>query len=117
MGEVFLAGRILVGGYYLLSAAHHFADLGALAEHAAAVGVPLPALAVAVAGILLAVAGLTVILGIYPDIGIAALLLFFIPVTIVMHAFWADRKSPFKGFHNTYFQEHPKSNCCDNSVN
>ncbi len=28
MGEIFLAGRILVGGYYLLSAAHHFADLG-----------------------------------------------------------------------------------------
>jgi len=90
MGEIFLAGRILVGGYYLLSAAHHFADLGALAEHAAALGVPLPALAVAVAGVLLAVGGLTLILGIYPDIGIAALLLFFIPVTIVMHAFWAE---------------------------
>lgn len=91
MGEVFLAGRILVGGYYLLGAAHHFTDLGTLAAQAGALGVPLPELAVAVAGVLLAVAGLTLIFGLYPDVGIAALVLFFIPVTVVMHAFWADR--------------------------
>ncbi len=91
MEELFLAGRLLTGGFYLLSAFHHFTDLDSLARSAASMGVPLPAVAVAVAGILLAIAGVTLILGVYPDIGIAALVLFFVPVTVVMHAFWADR--------------------------
>jgi uncharacterized membrane protein YphA (DoxX/SURF4 family) len=91
MEELFLAGRLLVGGFYLLSAFHHFTDLESLARATGSLGVPLPAAAVVVAGILLAIAGVTLILGIYPDIGIAALVLFFVPVTVVMHAFWADR--------------------------
>lgn len=91
MEELFLAGRLLAGGFYLMSAFHHFADLDSLARSAASMGVPLPAVAVAVAGILLAIAGVTLILGVFPDIGIAALVLFFVPVTVVMHAFWADR--------------------------
>jgi uncharacterized membrane protein YphA (DoxX/SURF4 family) len=91
MGEIFLAGRILVGGYYLLSAFHHFADVSALSRYAASAGVPAPQAAVIVAGILLAVAGLCLILGVYPDIGVAALVLFFVPVTFMMHAFWTDR--------------------------
>ena len=91
MEELFLAGRLLAGGFYLLSAFHHFSDLDSLARSAGSMGVPLPAVAVAVAGILLAIAGVTLILGVYPDIGIAALVLFFVPVTVVMHAFWADR--------------------------
>jgi putative oxidoreductase len=91
MEELFLAGRLLAGGFYLLSAFHHFTDLESLARYAGAMGVPFPAAAVAVAGILLAIGGVTLILGIYPDIGIAALVLFFVPVTVVMHAFWMDR--------------------------
>lgn len=91
MGGLFLAGRILLGGYYLFSAFHHFTDVGALAHHAAAAGVPAPTAAVLVAGVLLAIAGVTFLLGAYPDVGVAALALFFIPVTVVMHAFWADK--------------------------
>ena len=91
MEELFLAGRLLAGGFYLMSAFHHFTDLDSLARSAASMGVPLPVVAVAVAGVLLAIAGVTLILGVYPDIGIAALVLFFVPVTVVMHAFWADR--------------------------
>jgi putative oxidoreductase len=87
----FLAGRILLGGYYLMGAFHHFADLGTMARHASAHGVPMPEVAVAVAGVLLAVAGLSLLLGIYPAVGVASLVLFLVPVTLTMHAFWADR--------------------------
>ncbi|HEY6476370.1 MAG TPA: DoxX family protein [Polyangia bacterium] len=90
MEEIFLTGRILVGGYYLFGAVHHFADLGKLARYAGAAGVPIPQVAVAVSGLLLVVAGLSFILGMYPDIGIAALVLFLVPVTVMMHAFWSD---------------------------
>jgi putative oxidoreductase len=86
----FLAGRILLGGYYLMGAFHHFADVGKMAGFAAAHGVPMPQVAVVVAGILLAVAGLSLLLGIYPGVGVAALALFLVPVTLSMHAFWAD---------------------------
>jgi len=91
MGEIFLAGRILAGGFYLFSAFHHFSDTASLARYAGSVGVPLPELAVLVSGLLLAIAGVTLILGVYPDVGVAALVLFFVPVTVMMHAFWADR--------------------------
>ncbi|HEY4186762.1 MAG TPA: DoxX family protein [Polyangia bacterium] len=91
MEEIFLAGRILLGGYYLFGAIHHFTDTATLARYAAAAGVPLPTVAVVGAGILLAIAGVSFILGIYPDVGVAALVLFLVPVTVMMHAFWADR--------------------------
>jgi putative oxidoreductase len=86
----FLAGRVLLGGYYLMGAFHHFADVGKMAGFAAAHGVPMPEVSVVVAGILLAVAGFSLLLGIYPGVGVAALALFLVPVTLSMHAFWAD---------------------------
>jgi uncharacterized membrane protein YphA (DoxX/SURF4 family) len=91
MAQAFILGRILVGCFYLFSAFHHFTQLGLLARHAAMHGVPAPHLAVAVAGVLLAIAGLTLLLGLYPEVGVVALVLFFVPVTLFMHAFWADR--------------------------
>ena len=90
MAQLFLIGRILVGCYYLLSAFNHFAALGPLTRYAALHNVPAPALAVVVAGSLLGVAGLSLLLGLYPEVGVAALVLFFVPVTFVMHAFWTE---------------------------
>jgi uncharacterized membrane protein YphA (DoxX/SURF4 family) len=86
----FLAGRVLLGGYYLMGAFHHFAGVGTMAHMAAAHGVPMPEVAVVVAGILLAVAGFSLLLGIYPGVGVASVVLFLVPVTLSMHAFWAD---------------------------
>jgi putative oxidoreductase len=88
MREAFLVGRILVGGYYVWSGINHFAKLDALTRYADARGVPLPALAVAVSGLLLLIAGLTFLLGVYPRVGVIAAALFLIPVTLMMHQFW-----------------------------
>ena len=52
-------------------------------------GVPLPQLAVAVAGILLLAGGISVLLGICRVIGLICLIAFLVPVTFIMHAFWA----------------------------
>lgn len=91
MAQAFLVGRILVGAYYLMGAFNHFANLHMMARYTAMHGVPAPQVAVAVAGLLLGVAGLSLILGLYPQVGVAALVLFLVPVTLTMHAFWADR--------------------------
>ena len=90
MAQAFLLGRVIIGCYYLFSAYHHFADVGALTHAAAAHGVPYAGAAVIVAGVLLAIAGVTLLLGVFPEVGVAAVVLFLIPVTLTMHAFWAD---------------------------
>jgi uncharacterized membrane protein YphA (DoxX/SURF4 family) len=91
MAGAFLVGRILVGCYYLMGAFHHFTQVHQLARHAGAHGVPAPEVAVLGAGVLLLVAGLSFLLGIFPRLGVAAIVAFLVPVTLVMHAFWADR--------------------------
>ena len=91
MAQAFLLGRILVGCYYLQSAYHHFTAVGHMSRAAAAHGVPAPEAAVIGAGVLLLVAGLSFLLGVFPRLGVAAIVLFLVPVTIIMHPFWADR--------------------------
>ena len=91
MAQAFLVGRILVGCYYLQSAFHHFTAVGPMSRAAAAHGVPAPELAIIVAGVLLLVAGLSFLLGVLPQVGVGAIVLFLVPVTLIMHAFWADR--------------------------
>jgi len=89
MSFAFLIGRLIVGAYYIYSGIHHFLELSQLAAYAKSKGVPAPEIAVAGAGLLLLLAGITLLLGYEPGVGVAALVLFFVPVTIMMHNFWA----------------------------
>jgi putative oxidoreductase len=89
MTIAFLAGRIMVGAFYLYNAWHHFYELGRLSEYAKSKGIPLPQLAVLGGGVLLLTGGITILLGIFPEVGVAALVVFFLPVTFMMHNFWA----------------------------
>ena len=96
MAQVFLLGRLIAGAYYLFSAWHHFSATNEMARAAAAHGVPAPTVAVIGAGVLLAIAGVTLILGLAPRLGVAALVLFLIPVSFFMHPFWADRTAAMR---------------------
>jgi len=89
MSVFFLAGRLIVGAFYIYNGVNHFLKLSPLAAYAKSKGVAPPELAVAGSGLLLLVAGMTILLGYEPRIGIAALVLFFVPVTYMMHNFWA----------------------------
>jgi uncharacterized membrane protein YphA (DoxX/SURF4 family) len=51
---------------------------------------------VALTGILLLIGGLSILLGVYIEIGILALTLFFLPVTFVMHDFWRETDPQMK---------------------
>jgi putative oxidoreductase len=88
MRELFLVGRILVGAYYLFNAVQHFAQLSNYTQYAASKGVPLPMVATIAGGILLAIGGLTLLLGVYPKVGVLALALFLLPSAVMMHQFW-----------------------------
>ncbi|HCS48646.1 MAG: DoxX family protein [Candidatus Aminicenantes bacterium RBG_19FT_COMBO_58_17] len=89
MSFAFLIGRIVVGAYYLYNGANHFLKFSQLAAYAKSKGVSAPEIAVAGSGLLLLLAGVTILLGFEPRIGVAALVLFFVPVTFLMHNFWA----------------------------
>lgn len=89
MEIAFLVGRIIVGIYFLFNASNHFMQLEMLSNYADSKGVPSPRLAVIVSGLLLVVGGLSILLGFQPLIGVIALVVFFLPVTFMMHNFWA----------------------------
>jgi uncharacterized membrane protein YphA (DoxX/SURF4 family) len=90
MKEVFVAGRVLLGGYFIFGAFHHFTATKMMARYTQAHGVPYPEAAVIVAGVLLLIAGVSLLLGLAPKVGIAATVLFLVPVTLLMHAFWKE---------------------------
>jgi putative oxidoreductase len=93
MAQAFLVGRVLIGCFWLYNAFKHFTNVGSLARAAGAHGVPAPELFVMFGGVLLLVGGLSLLLGLFPRIGMAAVVLFLLPVTLIMHAFWADHSA------------------------
>jgi len=84
---VSLFGRQLFSIIFILSSASHFKP--PTVEYAARHGVPLPELLVPLSGIVALVGGLSVLLGYRTRIGAGLLALFLIPVTLMMHNFWA----------------------------
>ena len=88
MKAPFLIGRLLFGGFFLYNGINHFRNTEALAQYAGAKGVPKPSLAVQATGAAMLIGGASVLLGIKPKIGTAALLGFLIGVTPMMHNYW-----------------------------
>ena len=88
MEIIFLIARIVLGLYYLYSASNHFFQVKMMAGYTASKGVPAPVVFVIVTGILLLIGGASILTGYKPTIGIIALVIFFVPVTYVMHNVW-----------------------------
>jgi len=96
MDILHLVGRLIYGGFFLMMAMNHFTQADMLTGYAQAKGVPSPRLAVLGAGVLLLIGGVSVLTGFQPKIGILALVLFLLPVSIQMHAFWKETNEQAK---------------------
>lgn len=96
MDILFLIGRILFGGFFLLQAYNHFTKTQALSQYAASKKVPSPRLAVQVSGALLIVGGAGIILGAWIQWAVLSLVLFLVPVSFAMHPFWGDQDQHMK---------------------
>ena len=83
-----LMGRIIIGLYWIYGALAHFTQAKSMVPYARMKGVPFEDMAVPGTGVLLLIAGLSILTGIYPVIAVAALTLFLVPVTVMMHNFW-----------------------------
>jgi putative oxidoreductase len=86
-GPVVLLGRFLFSLVFLLSSIDHF-DGHDLA-YATAAHVPLAKIAVPIAGVMILVGGLSIVFGYKAKLGALLIIIFLIPVTPMMHNFWA----------------------------
>ena len=82
-----LAGRFLFSAIFILSGFFHFSPQDI--AYAANAGVPVPAFLVPASGILALLGGLCILLGYRARIGGWLVVLFLVPVTLMMHNFWA----------------------------
>lgn len=90
MDYVFLLGRILFGGFFLMGGVNHFQNLNMMAGFTASKGVPAAKPGVILSGLLIVVGGLLVIAGWHVRIGLACIVAFLVPVTLLMHNYWAE---------------------------
>ncbi len=89
MRAVQLIGRILFGGFFVMNGINLFLQQKTMVGYAAAKGVPMPNIAVLVAGLLILVGGAMIVVGFKPYWGAWMIVLFLVPVTLMMHNFWA----------------------------
>jgi len=85
---LFLIGRILFGGYFLISGINHFIKYSELSAYVASKKVPLPKAGVFLSGLLLFFGGLGFVLGAYIQIAAILLSVFLFVVSFMMHDFW-----------------------------
>jgi uncharacterized membrane protein YphA (DoxX/SURF4 family) len=88
MRSLFLVGRALFGGFFIYNGINHLNQSAAMEGYAVSKGVPAPAVAVNGTAALLLAGGVSVLAGLKPRQGLAALVAFLIPTTLQMHRFW-----------------------------
>lgn len=88
MRALFVLGRAIFGGYFVYNGVNHFLEQEQMSGYAASKGVPDAEIAVPVSGGLLLAGGLSVLAGVKPRAGLAAIVSFLIPVSMQMHRFW-----------------------------
>lgn len=88
MEWILILGRVFFGGFFVMGGAMHFMKLKDMTEHATMKGAPVPQLSVIVSGMVIMLAGLGVIFGIYQLWSLVVLAAFLVVITPIMHAFW-----------------------------
>ena len=88
MKATFLLGRLVFGGFFLYNGIHHLKERKNMGQYAKAKNVPLAEAAVAATGVALIAGGTSILLGVKPKLGAAAIAGFLAGVSPVMHDFW-----------------------------
>lgn len=84
---VVVLGRLFFASMFLMGGLHHFSKQ--TIGYAASQGVPLASIGVPLSGLLAIIGGLSVLLGYRAKIGGWLIAVFLVPVTVMMHNFWA----------------------------
>jgi len=84
----FLLGRIAFGGFFIYNGINHLKQRKSMAQYAGRKNVPMPEAAVAGTGVMLIAGGASILLGVKPKLGAAAIVGFLAGVSPVIHDFW-----------------------------
>jgi uncharacterized membrane protein YphA (DoxX/SURF4 family) len=90
MSVLVLVGRVLFVALFLNSAIGHLTKTSAMAQYAKMKGVPQPWLMTFVGGLMLLTGGLSVLLGIWADLGALLIAAFLLPTAVLIHGFWRE---------------------------
>lgn len=85
---LFILGRVLLGGYFIINGVRHFINLKGYTGYAQSKGVPMAKFAVILTGIMLFLGGAGILVGIYTQIAVLVLALFLLVTTFMMHRYW-----------------------------
>jgi len=88
MEFVLLLGRILFPLIFINSGVSHFTKRQGMVQHSASMGAPSPSLFVPLTGAMILLGGLSVLLGIYAQVGALLICVFLVPTAFIMHRFW-----------------------------
>jgi len=88
MKAAFLIGRAMLGGFFVYNGINHFRQTDALAQYAASKKLPAPKVGVIASGAAMLVGGASLITGIKPKWGAAAIIGFLATASPTMHDFW-----------------------------
>ena len=84
---IVLLGRFFFAAIFLMFGLGHFSKQ--MIGYAASQGMPLASIAVPVSGLIALAGGLSILLGYRANLGAWLIVLFLVPVTFMMHKFWA----------------------------
>lgn len=100
---IFLIGRIMFGGYFVMMGFNHFKNNKMLMGYATSKGVPNPRLAVYFSGAMILCGGVGIILNMYSIVSLVLIIAFLIPVSFMMHSFWKNSDPVTKMADMTHF--------------
>ena len=91
---VLVIGRVLFALMFVSGGINHFRHAEAMSGYAAFKGVPMPKVSNLGSGVVMLLGGLSVILGVYADLGALVLAIVLLLMAVLMHNFWkADEAS------------------------
>ncbi|HVZ18663.1 MAG TPA: DoxX family protein [Terriglobales bacterium] len=88
MKAPFLIGRAILGGFFVYNGINHFRQAEGMAQYAQAKKIPAPKAGVIATGVAMLVGGASLITGIKPKWGAAAVIGFLGAASPTMHDFW-----------------------------
>ena len=88
MSTVFLIARIVFSAMFVMSGINHITKANDMTGYAQFKGVPSPKLAVIGSGVVMGLGGLSIILGVYADLGAIVLAAILLLMAVKMHNFW-----------------------------
>lgn len=96
MSAILVIGRIIFGGFFIMSGINHFAKLEAMTGYAKYKKLPAAKLGVLLSGVMLVLGGAYILLGFYADLGALLLAIFLVLAAVIFHNFWAETDATAK---------------------